>query len=623
VISEAVREVPVIALLLVACRHDEPAVEVGPLGLPLAHDGRTWAGAAVVDLTPEITETWTDTNGDYTFEGSPTDPTGGEPWVDADGDSFFDAVWMGGFGPLRPANGVHDPISARAVVIDRDGEYVALVALDLVGLGHPRIWEARDALAADGFDPDRLLVASTHDHQGPDTMGLWGDPYLGIPGFSEPFQERVAAAIEQAVRDAAAAVQPVDLTVGAVRMRDRGPWFNGSVFGGKNPTPTMHGMIRDIRDPVVVSDQLLVLQGKGQDGTVFTLTNWSGHPETRAENNLEISADWPGVARKVLEDRYGGIAVHFPECLGGMQSALGGDLPLVDEDGTHEVQTCDAAAVADDTDAECYGKAVGSTRTDADGDEVPVWAPHDSWEFVTSHGWHIAEAAIAALDAGEPVSSEPLRVEREPFVLPITNLAYNVFGPTGLFDMGVDQAITDPAVCPEVHPPDVLGCFEAHVFRLQLGQVGWLSVPGELLPELAWGLPTDDPQWVTESADPSARGPESTYFPQHDPDCDAVPYEDCRTTLAIGDCDCLHVHAVPYRLSDQDRQPILDHLPTKYRAILGMTDSYFSYIIPEPDFNTAVSLFTDDGDHYEDTVSAACVFAERVLDAHDALDARW
>ena len=57
-----------------------------------------------------------------------------------------------------------------------------MVSLDLVGLASPRIYAARDALVADGFAGDHLLVASTHNHQGPDTMGLWGDPY----DFSAP-----------------------------------------------------------------------------------------------------------------------------------------------------------------------------------------------------------------------------------------------------------------------------------------------------------------------------------------------------------------------------------------------------------------------------------------------------
>jgi hypothetical protein len=590
-----------------------------PMGIP-DDTGITYAGTAVIDMTPVVTETWSDDDGNGYFSG-------GDSFDDVDGDGELDAVWIGGFGPLRPANGVHDPVYARTVVIARDGEYLAWVALDYVGLGHPRIWEARDRLAADGFDPTRLLVSSSHNHQGPDTMGLWGNPLIGQTGVDWAYQEQITDAIEQGVRDAIAALEPVDLTIGRTHMRDRSPWLSGADFGGKNPVDKVHGMIYDGRDPVLASDQLLVLQGVGAQGTVFTMTNWSGHPEVWGSENLLISSDWVGVTRTALEAEFGGVALHVPESLGGMQSALGADLPLILDDGTHVDQICDKLAVADPTDAECFAAAVGSPRVDADGDVVPAWAERKSWEFVASHGWHIAEAAIDALAEGEPLTPVPLRVEREPFVMAIENVAYNAFGPMGIFDMGIDEAITDLDRCPEAAEDEVLGCFEAHTFRVQLGELGFVSVPGELLPELAWGFP-DDAQWRAEVADPAARGAANgaIYFPQHPDACteELSSYDECVDELQVGTCDCRYVHAWPYTLSDDPTvPPLLDHLDTEYRAIAGMTDSYFSYIIPEPDFNTAVSLFAEDGDHYEDTVSAAHHFGTLVQDAQQRISDRW
>lgn len=601
----------------------------GPLGIPTAADGVTWAGAAAVDLSPVIAETYTDLNGDFTFQGCLDDPTCGEPFDDADGDGWFDATFIGGFGPMRPANGVHDPVWARAVVLARDGEYLALVGLDLVGLGSPRIHAARDALAFAGFDPARLIVASTHNHQGPDTMGLWGNPYnLSDPvsGIDEAYQERVTAAIEQAVRDAAADMRPVTLRVGATRLRDRDPYFTGERFGGKNPEPRMHGMIYDGRDPVVVSDQLLVMQGRTEAGdVVFTWTNWSGHPEVRGSNNDQISSDWPGVTRDVLEAHFGGVAVHMPESLGGMQSALSGQLPLVQDDGTHVWATCDEAAVADATDVQCYGKAVGDVRIDDDGDPVPEWAPQDTWEFVTSHGWHIAEAAIDAIEAGEDIEPTPIRVAAADIYVPIENVAYQMLAPSGIFDLGLEDAVTDPVLCPEVGV-SADGCIETRTFRVELGTaVGFVAVPGEVLPEVSWGLPEDDPLWQAESADPGARGEGSVYFPQHDADCDTIDYAACTEATGIGDCDCLKVHAWPYLGGvSADVPPLLEPLGTEYRAILGMADNYLSYVIPEPDFNKAVSLLSpDDGDHYEDTVSPAHNFATRVQEGQAAIAEQW
>ena len=592
-----------------------------PLGMTLATDGVTYAGTAMVDLTPVIVETFTDLNGSHDFDGCIDDPDAlreacDEPFDDVSGNGIFDAVWIGGFGPMRPAQDVHDPIWARALVLSHDQQYVAFVALDVVGLGSPRIHEARDRLAADGFDGVRLIVASSHNHQGPDTMGLWGNPMRlsdPVSGLDPAFQARVADAIESTVRDAAAAMQPVDLRVGSVQMRDRSQWFNGSMFGGKNLTAKMHGMIYDGRDPIVVSDQLLVLQGLLDGGqAAFTLTNWSGHPETRGSNNNSISSDWVGVTRTVLEERFGGMALHLPESLGGMQSALSGDLPLVDDDGVHVFAICDSEAVVDPGDLECFEHAVGDDRVDEDGDIVPVWAEKDTWDFSTSHGWHIAEAAIDVIEAGAAVEASPIEVLTEPLYVPIDNFAYQLLGPFDIFDLGLDDAVTDPALCPRASESK-LGCLETQTSQIRVGPIGFVAVPGELLPELAWGFP-DNAAWAAEAVDPSARGAGSTYFPQHPEACDEVAFEDCSSRMAIGACNCLAMHAVPYRLHESEATlPLLDLLDTEYKAVLGMADNYLSYIIPRPDFHRTVTLLSDsDGDHYEDTVSPSWDFAPEI-----------
>ncbi len=606
--------------------------DAAPLGMILEDDGVTYAGAATIDVTPEVVETWTDLDGDGTFDGCLDDPDASgedcdETFDDVDGDGWFDAVFIGGYGPMRPATGVHDPITVRAVVLAQDGEYLALVGMDLVGLAHKRIHEARDRLVADGFDADRLLASATHNHEGPDTMGLWGNPEdFGNPvsGLNLEYQEQITDAIEQAIRQAAGSMQPVSLTVGAVRMRDQNPYFNGSKFGGGNPTSKMHGMIHDIRDPVVVSDQLLVLQGVGDGGeAVFTWTNWSGHPEVWGDTNTLLSADWVGVAREILEAEYGGVAVHMPECLGGMQSAGGGDLPLVDEDGVHQYQVCDADAVADPDDEECFGEAEGAPRIDADGNPVPEWAEDETWDFVQSHGWHIAEAAMVALQAGEQVQASPLRVEAESMYVPVTNVGFQLLGGMGLFDLTLDDGIYDPELCPEAGESEA-GCIELRTFRAQLGPIGLVTAPGELFPEIAWGLPEDDSRWLDEVDDPLARGPQSAYFPQHDADCDGLEWSDCSDTTEIGDCDCLAIHAWPYTLNpDPAVEPLLDAMDTDYRAALGMLDSYAGYIVPQPDFNTHVSLLTEDGDHYEDTVSMSYLFGTKLQEAQARIDARW
>ncbi|CAN0584141.1 unnamed protein product, partial [Laminaria digitata] len=102
--------------------------------------GYIWAGAAHVDITPP--------------EGAP--------------------VWLAGYGFQRPMQRVHDPISARAVYLDDGTHQVALVVADVVGLLHNSTQRIR-RLIGPGV---QTVVASTHNHQSPDTMGYWGPSIL-------------------------------------------------------------------------------------------------------------------------------------------------------------------------------------------------------------------------------------------------------------------------------------------------------------------------------------------------------------------------------------------------------------------------------------------------------------
>src|SRR5262245_49885454 len=81
-------------------------------------------------------------------------------------------VFLAGFGQNRKATKVHDPITARAVFLaDPDGKTkVAMVSVDVVGLFLPTVERIRERLP--GFT--YVLVSATHNHEGPDTLGLWG-----------------------------------------------------------------------------------------------------------------------------------------------------------------------------------------------------------------------------------------------------------------------------------------------------------------------------------------------------------------------------------------------------------------------------------------------------------------
>jgi hypothetical protein len=84
-----------------------------------------------------------------------------------------DPVFLAGFGNNRQATGYNDRLWARGMVVDGRGGRVAIVALDLVGYFNQEIQTIR-ALVDPASEIDYMVVHSTHQHEGPDTMGIWG-----------------------------------------------------------------------------------------------------------------------------------------------------------------------------------------------------------------------------------------------------------------------------------------------------------------------------------------------------------------------------------------------------------------------------------------------------------------
>ena len=569
--------------------------------LPFTIGDGDWVGVAVVDATPEGFETFTDLNGNHVFDGCRTEPAGGtpdcpEPYDDLNANKDFDGVFIAGFSELRAAMTVHDPIEVRAIVFARGPEYIAIVSVDVIGLAGDRIERAQTRLAEMGWDPERVIVTSTHTHQGPDTRGLWGSPFdtSGVwsgarPEYNALLTDRIVEAVELAGK----AVQPVTLKAGAARMRDRSEWINGEPFGGKSPSRRMQGLLNDIRDPVIVSDQLLAVQALGMDGeTVATLVSFSGHPELVGDQSNALSADYVYFLRQLVETRLGGRSVFVPEALGGMQSTLGGSIPMVNEDGTWAM-----------------------TTPEGGGEPVPTMSAAEGFDHARAAGTHLADAAVDVLASGDTFTLEPFVVSSTLMHFPTDNGSFQLLFSLGLFDVDPNLAVKDPDVCPwftnggPLHP----GCVPATIWRVRLGAVEFLTAPGELTPELFWGLPTD-PRFVEESNDPSKRGSgegrESVYFPAHPPACDSTPYAECENDLEAGACDCTDFHVWPYVARFTDAVAPVTRLAAKYRFVISNADDHLGYIVPEPDFNRRVSALTGEtGDHYEDTNSLTFRFS--------------
>ena len=75
---------------------------------------------------------------------------------------------MAGYYSARGAEGTHDPLLAKALVFEKDGTRVALVALDLISTTRGLVEETRKLIEKQtGIPGKHVMISATHSHTGP------------------------------------------------------------------------------------------------------------------------------------------------------------------------------------------------------------------------------------------------------------------------------------------------------------------------------------------------------------------------------------------------------------------------------------------------------------------------
>jgi hypothetical protein len=114
-------------------------------------------------------------------------------------------VPMAGYYHGRGAEGVHDELYAKALVMQQGEERVALVGLDVILIFGDRVREAREQIQkATGIAPDHVMISATHTHTGPDMgenaarYGDMGDANKLAQKFAQELPGRIAECVKMA-----------------------------------------------------------------------------------------------------------------------------------------------------------------------------------------------------------------------------------------------------------------------------------------------------------------------------------------------------------------------------------------------------------------------------------------
>jgi len=242
--------------------------------------------------------------------------------------------WMTGFAArVSPSAGTHDPLMARAVLLDDGSQRVVIVSCDLLGWAPDAAREMRRRIGdSAGAPAENVLIGCTHTHSGPACM-----PLRGVMGYVD---EGWLAAAQSRIVDLVGS-----LATRLVRARLR--WAVTMATGiGYNRQDQAHPL-----DETAVAIGLDALEGEEGGGhrAIATLLSYATHAVVLGPQNLLYSGDFPGAVARRLAARRGGIGLY-------LQGTCGDVDPVVYRDrgwGTGDFADTEAigeklAAAADD-----------------------------------------------------------------------------------------------------------------------------------------------------------------------------------------------------------------------------------------------------------------------------------
>lgn len=508
-----------------------PVLKVGVAAVRITPAGPNPDWDGTVTRSGVWGELFTDANRNGRWDaGEPFEDDPGNTELDESSRGKYDGIYLAGFGNNRIATGMHDDLWARAIAIESGATKIVIVSIDLIGYYSKANYYGLGEIQK-LVDPKlgltEILITSTHNHEAPDTIGAWGVNALSdgkYPKYLRFVDRQIARAINQAAGSTVRAVMKLGRT---------DPQISKTTGGMQTRT---HG-----RPPNFFDEEMRVMQffdgSRGRPGNVIaTLVNWNTHPESMESKNTVITSDFPHAVRESVEKKFGGLSIY-----------ISGDIGAVEIIGDSNNKTGD--------------------RIRFDGKDFPFEPGKDrpayTFERTEAIGRDVARAVFDALERGEPSTVTGLNVKKAVLRAPMDNQGYSFLARRGVLD-----TLQPPREGQRVE-------IETTVYAITIGDAQIVTVPGELFPEVFYGVEKtrrkDCPEADTRrAAEPSVR----------------------------------------------------DRMTKKYRFVIGLCPDEFGYIVPGYDFLAPAADLTRGlveakdpcrakgvPDHYHETNSASSQLA--------------
>lgn len=210
-------------------------------------------------------------------------------------------VPMAGYGARmgKPSTGVHDPIRAKILLLKTDDAKVAIITTDLRSITPELKTKTLAKAAGHGFDASNVMMCASHSHSGP---SIFAEKFWQIqfgkhdPQIVEIMSEKIAKALRD-VDDPKN--QLSDVTVGIASKSLEGftknrRWeYDQPAREAAGETPATDPVLTVIRFNKTQSNP------KTRCGALFV--NFPTHPTILGADNMQISAEWPGVLQLEIE----------------------------------------------------------------------------------------------------------------------------------------------------------------------------------------------------------------------------------------------------------------------------------------------------------------------------------
>lgn len=203
---------------------------------------------------------------------------------------------MYGYGGRKEgATGILDPLYARVLVIEAGGQRMAMVVCDLGRPFAPAWIERLRKDAKEKYGISCVIEAGTHTHAGPEITDDY--PPVEGPDWETPVLEKIEHALGEAQQGAVEAQLGTGYGVAYIghnRLREQAGGRFGWFMINTTMVPTAPV------DPTVSILRVDNASGK----PIAILVNYACHPVVFGPDNLQYSADWPGVMDATVEHAF-------------------------------------------------------------------------------------------------------------------------------------------------------------------------------------------------------------------------------------------------------------------------------------------------------------------------------